>query len=136
MTTPAYPFLHATLGDACATLPEALATRIEEALSVAGEEPTPPALSFLAELRRIRAVDAANGQPWPETELPPGRRMALARADRAASGLTLLLECLHAVERTRQGGGPDQQLGDNVVDGLLLACRGLSEHVEAQLRPG
>lgn len=59
--------------------------------------------------------------------------MAMARADRANAGLTLLLELLHATERVRVDGDDDQQVGDDVREGLLLACRGLAEYVDVQL---
>jgi len=59
--------------------------------------------------------------------------MALARIGRAAAGLTLLLEMLHAGERLRVDGEEAQNVGDDVREGLLLACRGLSEYVGTQL---
>jgi len=45
----------------------------------------------------------------------------------------LLLELLHATERVRVDGDEDQQVGDDVREGLLLACRGLAEYVDVQL---
>ena len=41
---------------------------------------------------------------------------------------------LHAAERVRVDGDEAQQLGDDAREGLLLACRGLSEYVDVQLR--
>jgi len=58
----------------------------------------------------------------------------MARIDRANAGLSLLLERLHAIERVRVDGGADQQVGDDVREGLLMACRGLAEYVDVQLR--
>ncbi|PSD28332.1 hypothetical protein C7E12_14900 [Stenotrophomonas maltophilia] len=60
--------------------------------------------------------------------------MALARIDRANAGLSFLLELLHATERVRVDGDIDQQMGDGAREGLLLACRGLAEYVDVQLR--
>jgi len=60
--------------------------------------------------------------------------MAMARIDRANAGLTFLLELLHASERVRVDGDDAQQLGDDAREGLLLACRGLSEYVDVQLQ--
>jgi len=57
----------------------------------------------------------------------------MARADRAAAGLTTLLEIFHAAERVRVDGEDRQQIGDGTREGLLLACRGLAEYVELQL---
>jgi len=89
-------------------------------------------ITLLGCLQRIRHVDAADGQPWPDK----GRKcfgFAMARIDRANAGLTLLLELLHAIERVRVDGDADQQVGDDVREGLLLACRGLAEYVGLQL---
>ena len=60
--------------------------------------------------------------------------MALARIDRATAGLTFLLELLHASERVRVDGDETQPLGDDAREALLLACRGLSEYVDVQVR--
>ena len=59
---------------------------------------------------------------------------ALTRIDRANAGLSFLLELLHATERVRVDGDIDQQMGDGAREGLLLACRGLAEYVDVQLR--
>ena len=58
----------------------------------------------------------------------------MARIDRANAGLSLLLELLHTIERVRVDGDADQQVGDDVREGLLLACRGLAEYVDVQLQ--
>jgi len=58
----------------------------------------------------------------------------MARIDRANAGLSLLLERLHTIERVRVDGDAAQQVGDDVREGLLLACRGLAEYVDVQLR--
>jgi len=55
---------------------------------------------------------------------------AMARIDRANAGLSLLLERLHAIERVRVDGDAGQQVGDDVREGLLMACRGLAEYVD------
>ncbi len=58
----------------------------------------------------------------------------MARIDRDNPGLSLLLELLHTIERVRVDGDADQQVADDVREGLLLACRGLAEYVDVQLR--
>lgn len=58
----------------------------------------------------------------------------MARIDRANAGLSLLLELLHTIERVRVDGDADQQVGDDVREGLLMACRELTEYVDVQLR--
>jgi hypothetical protein len=91
-------------------------------------------ITLLSCLQRIRDVDAADGQPWPDKGRKQCFGFAMARIDRANAGLTLLLELLHAIERVRVDGDADQQVGDDVREGLLLACRGLAEYVDVQLR--
>jgi len=133
MTATHYPFLFAILGEAANVLPEAVARALETTLSATHGNTVPASTSLLACLQRIRQVDPADGQPWPEKGRTSGQRMAMARANRANAGLTLLLELLHATERVRVDGDDDQQVGDDVREGLLLACRGLAEYVDVQL---
>ncbi|MCF5089079.1 hypothetical protein B9Y66_12160 [Stenotrophomonas maltophilia] len=133
MTASQYPYLFATLGEAANQLPEAVARALETTLT-ATQVNAPSSTTLLGCLQRIRKVDAADGQPWPTKGHTPGQRMAMARIDRANSGLTLLLEILHATERVRVDGDADQQIGEDVREGLLLACRGLAEYMEVQVR--
>ncbi|HDS1127335.1 TPA: hypothetical protein QDZ99_000966 [Stenotrophomonas maltophilia] len=133
MTATHYPYLFATLGEAANDLPEAIARALETTLSAAHGSGAPSSTALLACLQRIRQVEAADGQPWPEKDRTSGHRMAMARANRANAGLTVLLELLHATERVRVDGDDDQQVGDDVREGLLLACRGLAEYVDVQL---
>ncbi|KAF1014002.1 MAG: hypothetical protein GAK31_03025 [Stenotrophomonas maltophilia] len=137
MTVSRYPFLFATLGEAAARLPVDLARTLEIALAAidAAHAPrcTPESITVLNCLRRIRQVEAANGQPWPNDGHTPGQRMALARIDRANAGQTFLLELLHAIERTRVDGNEEEQVGDSAREGLLFACRALAEYVDLQL---
>ncbi|MEG0184674.1 MAG: hypothetical protein RR704_14605 [Stenotrophomonas sp.] len=133
MTASTYPYLFATLGDAASQLPEAIARALETTLTATHAANAPGGITLLDCLQRIRKVEAADGQPWPGKGRTPVQRMALARIDRANAGLTLLLEMLHATERVRIDGDDDQQVGDDVREGLLLACRGLAEYVDVQL---
>lgn len=133
MTASHCPLLFATLGDAAASIPDALARTLETTLSATQAANTGEGPSLLDCLRRIRHGEGADGQPWRSERHSPGQCMALARVDRAAAGLTLLLEMLHASERLRVDGEEAQNVGDDVREGLLLACRGLSEYVGMQL---
>jgi len=95
-----------------------------------------PDLSLFAEtLERLRIDEGTDGQLWPETELTLGRRMALARVDRAAVGLLTVVQMLHASERCRVAGQPEQHLDESVVEGLFFTCRGLAEVVCREVRP-
>lgn len=133
MTASHYPYLFATLGEAAHQLPDEIARALETTLSATQPAQAPAGITLLGCLRQIRHVEAADGQPWPDTARPQGQQMALARIDRANAGLTFLLELLHASERVRVDGSDDQQLGDDAREGLLLACRGLAEYVGVQL---
>ncbi|AWH19989.1 hypothetical protein [Stenotrophomonas sp. ZAC14D2_NAIMI4_6] len=132
MTRPPHPFLTATLGDAAAQLPPELARPLEAAFAAANEVPDP--LTLPACLQRLRAGEAADGQPWRRPVCSPAQGQALARADRANTGLTTVLELLHAAERVRVDGATKDDIGDATREGLLLACRGLAEYVGQQLQ--
>jgi hypothetical protein len=134
MTSSLYPYLFATLGDAVERLPDDLANALETTLGSTMGTHANEGITLLGCLQRIRHVDAADGQPWPDKGRKQCFGIAMARIDRANAGLTLLLELLHAIERVRVDGDADQQVGDDVREGLLLACRGLAEYVDVQLR--
>lgn len=134
MTSSKYPHLFATLGEAALRLPDDLARTLESTFASLQEGQAPGTITLLACLQHIRQGDAADGQPWPGNGRTPGQRLALARIDRANAGLTFLLELLHATERVRVDGEVAQEMGDGAREGLLLACRGLSEYVDVQLR--
>lgn len=114
MTAAHYPYLFATLGEAANQLPETIARALETTLSATHGVTAPSSSTLLACLQRIRHVEGADGQPWPGKGRTTGQCMAMARADRANAGLTLLLELLHATERVRVDGDDDQQVGDDV----------------------
>ena len=126
MSAVRYPYLFATLGDVASQLPDTLAEPLERTLAAN------PAANGIT-LQRIRDVEAADGQPLQRKGRAPGQCVALARINRANAGLTVLLELLHASERVRVDGEEAQQVGNDVREGLLLACRGLSEYVDTQV---
>ena len=101
--------------------------------SAAVAEPT--AHSFADCLRQIGNGAAADGQPWPERFLLPGRRLALADTDGALAGLRVLLEVVLAAERARQHGGPEHDLGERVREGLVLAALALTDRAVSRLQP-
>ena len=129
-----YPHLSATLGEAATRLPDDLARTLEDTFVALQTGNSAGAITLQACLQHIRQGDAADGQPWPGTNRTAGQRLAMARIDRANAGLSFLLELLHATERVRVDGDIDQQMGDGAREGLLLACRGLAEYVDVQLR--
>lgn len=95
-----------------------------------------PDLNFLLGiLKRMRGGEGADGHPWPETDVSPGRRVSLARSERAMVGALTVLELLHAADRCRVAADPERHLDEGVVDGLFLACRGLVEWGRHEVRP-
>lgn len=133
MTQSKYPHLFATLGEAAARLPNDLARILEDTFVALQDGDDSNPVTLQACLQHIRQGDAADGQPWPANGRTPGQRLALARIHRANAGLTFLLELLHATERVRVDGEVSQSMGDGEREGLLLACRGLSEYVDVQV---
>uniref|UniRef100_UPI00066C41F0 hypothetical protein n=1 Tax=Stenotrophomonas maltophilia TaxID=40324 RepID=UPI00066C41F0 len=111
-------------------LPAEIAEPLETTLAA---NPAANGITLLECLQRIREVEAADGQPLQRKGRSSGQCMALARINRANAGLTVLLELLHASERVRVDGEEAQQVGNDVREGLLLACRGLSEYVDTQV---
>lgn len=92
-------------------------------------------ITFVAQLRGINSGGGSDGRPWPERELAPGRRIALADLDCALVGLRTVHDILLAAERARQDGGPEQDVGERVVEGLMQACRALAIYASLNVRP-
>lgn len=124
-----HPYLTATLGEAALRLPPELAQPLEAAFAAANDAPAP--INLPGCLQRIQAGDAADGQPWQGPAGTPGEAVAAARRDRAAVGLVSLLELYHAAERV--DGEEKDDIGDGAREGLMLACRGLTEYVALQV---
>ncbi|HYQ23730.1 hypothetical protein [Stenotrophomonas sp.] len=100
------------------------------------DEHAPDPNGFVATLQRIGAGAASDGQPWPERNLGPGRRLQMADADCALIGLRSVAEIALACECTRQNGGPQEHLGERQMEGLLQAVLSLTlmatERVQGQ----
>ena len=99
------------------------------------DTPLPDLNSLLGILKRMRGCEGADGHPWPESDVSPGRRVSLARTERALVGLLTVLEVLHAADRCRVAAEPERHLDEGTVDGLFLACRGLAEWACREVRP-
>lgn len=91
------------------------------------DTPLPDLNSLLGILKRMRDCEGADGLPWPENDVSPGRPVSLARTERALVGLLTVLEVPHSAERCRVAAEPERHLDEAVVDGLFLACRELAE---------
>lgn len=99
------------------------------------DTPLPDLSTFLGIFKRMRGCEGADGLPWPENDVSPGRRVSLARTERALVGLLTVLEVLHSADRCRVAADPERHLDEGVVDGLFLACRGLAEWACREVRP-
>lgn len=99
------------------------------------DTPLPDLNSLLGILKRMRGCEGADWLPWPENDVSPGRRVSLARSERAMVGALTVLEVLHAADRCRVAADPERHLEEGVVDGLFLACRGLVEWACHEIRP-
>ncbi|HED4876840.1 TPA: hypothetical protein R4K21_002653 [Stenotrophomonas maltophilia] len=134
MSRTRFPNVIAALGDDAARLPHDLAPKLEDALSAVRANQPRDVAALPSGLRCTCEAEISNEPSWLERPLPPSRCTALARADRAASGLTTLLEILHAAERARMTADSDAQIGDGLHRGLLQACCELAVYVDVQLR--
>lgn len=127
----AHPLLDALLGDAANELPEALTATLEDALQqCSAPAPTP---AFFAALDTIRHGDCANGQRWTAARQSFVTACDLAATSRTLHGLRVVLDLLHAAERSRQSAEEDEHFGNFVVDGLMVAARELATHAQASL---
>lgn len=80
--------------------------------------------AFWGCLKRIRDGDGADGLPWPETDLPPARELAMAHAERAAIGMLTVVEMLDAAERYRSMATPDRHPDEGLIDRLFPPAAG------------
>jgi len=100
------------------------------------DTPLPDLNSLIGILKRMRGCEGADGLPWPENDVSPGRRVSLARSERAMVGALSVLELLHAADRCRVAADPERHLDEGVVEGLFVSCRGLVERAGHEVRPG
>ncbi|HCR32419.1 MAG TPA: hypothetical protein DIV57_03490 [Stenotrophomonas sp.] len=99
------------------------------------EDAAPDPHGFIANLQRIGAGCGSDGLPWPEPNLPIGRRIQLSDGDCALAGLRIVHEMLLAAERSRQIGGPEHDVDPRVMEGLMMACLELGTHAAERVRP-
>ena len=99
------------------------------------DDAAPDPYSFIATLQRIGAGCGSDDRPWPEPNLPIGRRIQLADGDCALAGLRVLHEMLLAAERSRQHGGQEHDVGPRVMEGLMMACLELGTHAAERVHP-
>lgn len=116
--TAIHPRLHALIGDIAADVPADLAREIECALEERQLPPSRP--TFPSCLNAIRTGDDQAGRACtPQTLSAAG----FGSLDRSLAALNAVLDLLHAAERARLDGDPQDQLGDLHRDGLIVAAR-------------
>ena len=116
--TAIHPRLHALIGNVAADVPEDLAREIACALEARQLPPSRP--TFLSCLDAIRSGDDQTGRACsPQTLSATG----FGSLDRSLAALNAVLDLLHAAERARMDGDPQDQLGDFHRDGLIVAAR-------------
>lgn len=123
-----HPRLHALIGEVAVAIPDDVAREIECALHEHDLPAAKPA--FFACLDAVRQGDAADGQPW---RTRAAEAADLASLSRSLSGLTTLLELLHAAERARVDGGEHEQMGEFYIDGLMVAARQIARAASGSL---
>lgn len=133
-TSHAHPELDALLGDAARRLPIDLARTLETALRARCTTP-PPQPAFFAALDIIRHGDCADGRAWTTTRQSFISACDLASVSRSLHGLNVILDLLHAADRSREAAEEEEQVGAFVIDGLLVAARQLSSYAQASLGP-
>lgn len=127
-----HPRLHAMFGDAIQELPSAVVAKMEASLcerDAAAQQPL-----FFTVLDDLGLGHCADGEPWTEMTLSPGRALDMARATHSLAGLSAVMTVLHASHLAREEEGPGSHLRADVVDGLFRACASLTVHAQRCLR--
>lgn len=125
-----HPRLHALMGDAAFDVDGDLAHDLETALQAQSLPRPRPA--FFNNLDAIRLGDCVDGQPS-DTRQRARTPYENASMSRTVGGLMVVLELLHAAERTRVEGEDDGQVEDYLIDGMVLAARQLALLVQTGL---
>lgn len=129
--TAVHPRLFALIGDVATDVPEGLAREIECALHEQNVPVQSPA--FFACLNAISRADGDDGLPCNSLTLGANNHASLRRS---MSGLSAVLDLLQAADRSRNEGGPDEQLGAFHTDGLIVAARQLVREAHHCLSSG
>jgi len=133
---PAYPRLHALLGDALPglALPTPVAEALEDALCEGDGDAAPSA--FFARLRGIAQSHAADGQAWRERHLSESRGRELAEATRCLAAVSACGGVLLAAQSAREMDDAAAQCPPQVEEGLLHAVVVLADHAGGLVAPG
>jgi hypothetical protein len=84
-------------------------------------------------LDTIRGGDCADGRPWTRARDSFTTPCDLAAISRSLRGLSVVLDLLHAAERSRHAAEDDEHVGEFVIDGLIVAARQLAPLAQASL---
>ncbi len=132
---PAYPRLHALLGDSLPglALPTPVAEALEDALCEGDGDVAPSA--FFARLRGIAQSHAADGQPWRERHLGESRGRELAEATRCLAAVSACGGVLLAAQSAREMDDVAAQCPPQMEEGLLHAVVVLADHAGGLMAP-
>jgi len=131
--TPDATRLTALIGDAVLELPTAIVRQLENVLIDA--EQLSVGNKFMTHMTRMHYPMAADGSLWDEPGVPPERNETLAQVSRSLRGLGTVLHLLSAGITQQRDAGADQ-LGEHVLQGLLLAGRELVDSATDALHHG
>ena len=121
-----FPNLHQLVGDSVDQLSEDVAERIEKVLVEPGD--LMPILQA-----RLEADDATEGAAH-RAGLTTQQAGTVAGIRRTVEGIGTLTRMMHAAHIARTRGGPLQAVPPETMEGLMLAARELSRHVQQQLQ--
>ena len=120
-----YPNLHQLLGDASELLSTEVAERIERLLGKPGD--------LMPILQERLGADKATEEAAQRAGLTAQPSGTVANLRRTVAGIGTLTRVMHAAHIARTHGGPLQAVPPETMEGLMLAARELSRHVQQQL---
>ncbi|WP_295517153.1 hypothetical protein [uncultured Stenotrophomonas sp.] len=121
-----YPNLHQLVGDSIDLLSAEVAERVEAVLKEPGD--------LMSVLQERMEADAATSQAAQRAGLSEPQTGTMAGLRRTVSGISTLTRLMHAAHIARTRGGPLQAVPSETMEGLMVAARELTRHVQQQLQ--
>jgi len=131
--TPDATRLHALIGDTVLDLPSNVVMQLENVLEHAQQQSAGNA--FMTHMARMHYPTAADGSLWDEPGVSPERNETLAQVSRSLRGIGTVLHLLSAAVTQQRHAGAEQ-IGEHVLQGLLLAGRELVDSATDALHDG
>lgn len=120
-----YPNLHQLIGESIDVLSAQVAERIEGVLKNPGD--------LMPIVQEKLEADRATAQAAERAGLTTQQSGTAASLRRTVSGISTLARLMHAAHIARTRGGPLQAVPSETMEGLLVATRELTRHVQQQL---